>query len=57
MPVYNNAMTRRRPKNRLNPSPTPSGIPITVLKRSAVPDTRSDNVTISNRAGSPVRIR
>jgi hypothetical protein len=35
----------------------PKGIPMRVLNKRAVPDTRSDSITISNNAGSRVTIR
>ena len=50
-------MTSFRPTKRLRPMIAPSGIPITVLNSSAVPDTRSERMMISNRAGSRVTMR
>ncbi len=56
MPVYSKAMTSRRPAKRLKPSAEPNGTPMSVLNSRAVPDTRIDSATISNRAGSLVTI-
>ena len=55
MPVYMNATTSLRPTNRPRPSAAPSGTPMSVLKSSAMPDTRSESETISASAASPAK--
>ncbi len=56
IPVYMNATMSLRPTKRPSPSAAPSGTPMSVLKSSAMPETRSERETISSSAASPVKI-